>query len=1257
MNIETRDGIIKTHALIDNAAGISLIDHKLTKQIGAKGKRVPLVIEFADKTSRRDDTSLQMPITLRGTHPGSQPHQVTVHTMDLHLPTQSVTRKELETEGIQDATHLEQEEVTPLILLGLDNMRATAPMRTSIHGGLVVSLCHLGWSVAGAIGGSAARSPNPITPINHVRLAALEELQKVVHQFIDNEDLGINPGRALLEPTETMKVKQTLENNVHRNGNKYSTRLLWKDDSRPEPCNFRYALSRLFSFEKKMKKHPHIREKANEIIENYRQRGYIERTSHPGEGWFLPIFEVENTTKLRLVWDAAARFQGESLNNHILKGPDLNEPLWNILHRFRQEPVAFCADISEMFHQIEVDKEDRKFQKFLWRDQPSGAIEEYEMKVLTFGAACSPTIAQHVKNKNADHFAASYPEAAWAVKRNHYVDDWLQSCQNTRQAILMAKQGKAIQEAAGFKLHKWKSNRQQVLFEMDPNTSPPSEKNITGETKALGLRWNTSTDNLTFDLNHILNELREVPTKREMLKTVMSLFDPLGLVAFETIMGRLIMRETWKEDGEWDDPIPERLRPHWRDWCCQLRDLPRIKIPRWCGVTDRTRELHIFVDASERALCAAAYIKGTSDEGKPVISLAASKCKLSPTKQKSIPRLELQAAVLGVRLAEMILKASTLPITKTTYWTDARDVLWWLNSRKRRYRQFVALRVAEILEFSSTENWRWVPSQDNPADIATKRRGGPDRLDLWLHGPMFLYDPETQWPITPTLEAATTEEIPKVLLLNPIEQPTRAVADPVRIGKWTKLVRATAIARRVITEKQRKKKYVTQEEYAEAEKELFREAQREFLPERHLADKGKRDLIQRKSELFGLDFFVDKDNLIRFRSRLHNTEELHYDAKYPIILPRQSLITKRILENYHRAAAHANTQTTLNEVRQKFMVKRLQSTLNKIIRSCQWCLVQRAKPVYPQMGDHPPERLGALKKPFSFCGIDYFGPITTTNGRKKEKRWGVLFTCLTTRAVHLEMASSLSGEACVRCIENMVARRGPVRTFRSDNGTNFVWAAKEYKSRLGERIKWMFNPPAAPHQGGAWERLVGSVKKTLQNMEMPDRITDDQLLNFLIRAESLINCRPLTDVPAQHNQPALTPNHFLIGSSNGITEEPQITDWTTVTYDHLLNTYHENQDILQKFWDRWTKEYLPTIATRTKWNKRTEPLRKGDLVFICEPTGWIRGTIEETLPDPETNQVREATIRTSLRTYRRPATRIAKIKLVKPTIMDTDAQL
>ena len=199
------------------------------------------------------------------------------------------------------------------------------------------------------------------------------------------------------------------------------------------------------------------------------------------------------------------------------------------------------------------------------------------------------------------------------------------------------------------------------------------------------------------------------------------------------------------------------------------------------------------------------------------------------------------------------------------------------------------------------------------------------------------------------------------------------------------------------------------------------------------------------------------------------------------------------------------------------------------------------------MASLPEGRLAYRERPFSHCGIDYFGPITVKIGRRHEKRWAVLFTCLTTRAVHLELAHSLTASSAIMAIQRLSARRGVPMVMYSDNGTNFRGACKELKDEL-EKIdsnkqreyalkngmKWIFNPPDAPHMGGAWERLIRSVKTALGVVLKEQTPNEEVLYTLLSEIEHSINSRPLFHVSVDPRDcEALTLNHFLIGTSSG----------------------------------------------------------------------------------------------------------------------------
>lgn len=229
------------------------------------------------------------------------------------------------------------------------------------------------------------------------------------------------------------------------------------------------------------------------------------------------------------------------------------------------------------------------------------------------------------------------------------------------------------------------------------------------------------------------------------------------------------------------------------------------------------------------------------------------------------------------------------------------------------------------------------------------------------------------------------------------------------------------------------------------------------------------------------------------RSRLEAAEHLDYEQKYPIILPRHHRVTHLLIDyyhlliDYHRLYLHTNHDTVMNELRQRFSIPQLRAFIKQIRKCCQKCKNIAARPTNPEMAPLPYSRTNVVKRPFTYCGVDYFGPLEVTVGRRVEKRWGVLFTCLMVRAIHIEVAHTFSTDSFIMALRCFIARRGCPLEIYSDNGTNLKGTdneisrliqnnlCHEYVSQFAQ-IKWYFNPPHAPHMGGAWERLIRCVK-------------------------------------------------------------------------------------------------------------------------------------------------------------------------------------
>ncbi|KAJ0169173.1 hypothetical protein K1T71_014914 [Dendrolimus kikuchii] len=387
------------------------------------------------------------------------------------------------------------------------------------------------------------------------------------------------------------------------------------------------------------------------------------------------------------------------------------------------------------------------------------------MTSLIFGATSSPCVALYVKNKNAREFENEDREAARAIVVNHYMDDYLQSLQTVEEARKMTAAVDNIQRRAGFQLRGWTSNYKEAISSFAPSGQTTVEIGGSEIEKTLGLMWHVREDTLGFRVNQrrvpaeVLAGSR-MPTKREALGLIMSIFDPLGFISPLTTPAKRIMQDTWKYKTTWDEVIPEELQDKWKNWLRDLISLPNLRIPRCYEYSPAAiRELHTFVDASEEAYAAVVYIRTTRADGRVNVMIAAAKSRVTPMKPVSIPRLELQAAVLGARLSKSVQEGHDWELHRHTYWSDSRTTLAWIRAEPRTYKTFVAHRLAEIEDLTKKNEWRWLPSAQNVADDATRKTPSDfNPQHRWFTGPKFLYLDIEKWPQETKTEVPTTGE-------------------------------------------------------------------------------------------------------------------------------------------------------------------------------------------------------------------------------------------------------------------------------------------------------------------------------------------------------------------------------------------------------------------------------------------------------------------------------------------------------------------
>ena len=813
-----------------------------------------------------------------------------------------------------------------------------------------------------------------------------------------------------------------------------------------------------------------------------------------------------------------------------------------------------------------------------------------------------------------------------------------------------------------------------------PTSDRAAEVNLTnGEfpsVKTLGILWKAKEDIFTFK-NEDTGEMDRVYTKRSFLKRIATIFDPLGFLTPFVILGKILLQQVWLTGLDWDEPLPIELSQKISKWALNLKELSKIQVPRCLQKKEELKEvsIHVFNDASEEAYGSVVYQRTAYLSGNISVRMVLSKSRVAPLQATSIPRLELMSAVLGKKLAKKIIKAYSLKMGAVTFWCDNMNVLWWIRGMSRRFKSFVANRVGDIQSATDPSQWRYISTTDNPSDLVT-RGASIDKFcknELWIHGPAFLHQSEEYWPekkfvdppksLPETKRKVAWKETEYTLLVTPSKTYIWHL-DPKKYSSWTKLVRVNAWIERFIhnclqPQEERDTKDLSMEEIKDSQMQLIKKLQQDEFIEEYKCLLKKRE-VQTNSKIISLYPKLDENGIIRSSGRLENAEYLDYDTKYPIILPRGAWITKLIVRDYHDKGQHVSgTNQTLAKLSTKFWIIRAREEIREYENQCYECKRRKARCTNQLMAPLPAIRLKEPLQAFARASVDFGGPFITIQGRgrKRVKRYLCLFTCLLSRAVHLEIAYSLDTDSFLNAFYRMTSRRGLPQEMMSDNGTNFVGAQAELQdlvkrldqekiknSLANKGIKWHFNPPSGPHFGGVHETMIKAAKKAIYSILGNADINDEELMTAFVGAEDLINSRPLTYQSANiKDDLPLTPNHFLHGRIGG-EFAPENVDETSY---NMKKRWRRIQELEKHFWKRWITEWLPELNKRRKWLKGKRDLKIGDVVMVLSPNigrgKWQIGRVTETYPGKD-NHVRVVKVKVNDTEYVRPISKLSPLE-------------
>lgn len=1038
------------------------------------------------------------------------------------------------------------------------------------------------------------------------------------------------------------------------------------------------AERRLNNLESKLERDSELKTEYHKFMQEYQDLGHMTRVGEIQDvdsKYIIPHFCIlkpsSTTTKLRVVFDASSKTSNsESLNSIVLPGPKLQADLNQILINFRLFQVCLTSDICKMYRMIELEGSQRPYQHILWRSSPDQPIQVFELNTVTYGVASSPYLAIKVLHTLAEDEMMRFPRAAEVLKKAFFMDDFLWSVDTIEEAVSLQEELIALLNSGGFMLRKWASNRSQVLQQLpEEHRETPiqfdDDKNLS--IKVLGLQWLPANDSFSFTTS----PTNAVVSKRTVLSQIGRLFDPLGYVAPCIFYAKCFMQKLWAQHLDWDQSLPADLEAQWQTYVKELPLLSQVQHDRHAMIPQHTNcQILGFCDASSLGIASTVYLRTVNRAGDCKVSLLIAKSKVAPLNTVSIPRLELMGAHLLAKLVQYVksILQDRLHINETLLFTDSSVVLAWLNTPSYTLKTFVANRVAKIVDNVPTECWYHVSGACNPADVCSRGALPSALLGMpeWLNGPEWLSAERCEWPIRTIDEFRDDNppelKTPKLVLLTTNDCRTNELFDLTeKFSSFNKLVNIVGRCFQFLHNcrvAKSKRRGLSVGDLRKSHDILIKTVQKHhFSADITALSKGE----QCHQSLRKLNPFMDSNCFLRVGGRLSQSD-LTFEKKHPLLLPKKSNFTNILIDHYHKLHLHVGPRTLQSLISQKYWIISSRGAIRSRTIKCIACFKVSPSTRQPFMGELPKFRSQDIHV-FHTVGIDIGGPFYTKESNRRNARltkaYLCVFVCCATRAVHLEVLSSLSTECFLACFDRFTARRGLCNTILSDNATNFVSAGKQLaevsrflnsesnnlsREFVARKVQWKHNPPTGSHFGGIYEAAIKSAKLHLKRVVGTRALSFEELSTLFARVEAVLNSRPLCALSNDPNEfEVLTPSHFLIGRELLSVPEYDLMNLS----NNRLNRWQAVQQVSQQFWRRWKQDYLHTLQQRQKWFKHGRDLKIGDLVLInsdSPPLQWNLARVTKLHPGPD-SVVRVVGVRTKHSEFTRPVVKLSPLPL------------
>ena len=850
-----------------------------------------------------------------------------------------------------------------------------------------------------------------------------------------------------------------------------------------------------------------------------------------------------------------------------------------------------------------------------------------------FGFVASPFILGCVLRNFAETL---YDRELKAIIQNQfYVDNMLVTSNSSSHLLSLYNKLTSTMGDAGFDMQEWITNSIDITKDTDLTTDP---------CKVLGYEYYPMEDSLKLK-NCSLNV--HAKSKRQVLSSVAGFFDPIGIVNPILLPPKLFIRKLHSRKLGWDEPLDDDLQKEWSFITKNFNSNESFSFPRKAYDDSRPVSLVVFCDSSKLAYGCVIYVIQNN------CSKLFSKLKLAPCPSKTLPSLELLAVYLGFQSILTITTDVnfTVSIDNITFLSDSQVALSWLISGKAQKKNiFVNNRLAEIRKFSEnfkSQNinliYKYVPTDQNMADVITRGVNVSNFKTMyedWVGGPSWLV--ESDWPSGNLgcipCSKLNVNEFPKIneygVLCAQLSCQNKIInanfsSYSKLFGTVTNLFKFSAILKSKVSNV----KFDLEECKNKAFAYLIKSMQYECFAEQ-LELLGSNEVGSCKI-IKNYNLFLDEFGIIRAKCRLEHSLHLSYDQNNPILLGNHNL-SRLLIKKFHFQVCHLGLESTLSKLRSSGLVLLSARTrVNSVLRECLICNKFNCRagksPFVPSL---PPHRVN-LTKPFGSTGIDYTGHFYIREGDAKVKAYILIFTCLTTRSVHLELLS-MDTEDFVLAFLRFSNRYSIPREVFTDNARTFLAGASmiknltlssSYRSHFStENVVFKTIPTYSPWYGACWERLIRTVKSCIYKTIGRNIFSFDCFVTLLTDIQNSINSRPLyykssNDIDFE----VITPNHFLYlyaGTSSSVF----LDEFSLESYEPeevreaLLNSLSCREIIINKFNSVWFERYLMSLKhpLQGQSNPDDSNFKIDQVVLVKVPNKprpfWHLGRIIELLP-------------------------------------------